>query len=84
MQRKSHLRVGIIEEKGEKGALPLSLFPLFFNNSYTEVALSLHFLSEVYLILSFPSCKTTKEATSSKSIGLQYKERGKRKDKIYF
>jgi hypothetical protein len=36
-------------------ALPLSLFPLFFNNSYTEVALSLHFLSEVYLILSFPS-----------------------------
>ena len=28
---------------------PLSPFPPFFNNPYTEVVLSLHFLSEVYL-----------------------------------
>jgi hypothetical protein len=32
------------------GFFTLIPFPLFFNNSYTEVVLSLHFLSEVYLI----------------------------------
>jgi hypothetical protein len=31
------------------GFFTLIPFPLFFNNSYTEVVLSLHFLSEVYL-----------------------------------